>query len=432
MIRPIETGSSVISSTLLRAPLLILVAFLVLTSVPALAQEPEEAASAAEEEASEEEEEVLLTEADVIIVTSRKREENVQEIPVAVTVLPAEILEDTAAADISEIQSQVPNLSIYPGRNQSTTLTAFMRGVGQADPLWGVDPGVGLYLDDVYIARPQGALLDVFDIERIEVLRGPQGTLYGKNTIGGAIKYVSREMTDDYRGQVSMTAGDFANQEVKASFSGPLVEGKLRGKFALASLRHEGYGTNLFTGRDVSDKDTTAFRAALDWLPSEDVTLKFSYDWTEDNAEPKGLTRLAANSLCPLFLIGTCEPLPDIFDTEAGLEPANGTDSEGYSMVIEWDINDHWLFKSITAHRESDTRNNIDFDTTPAVIADTTTFYFDEQDSQEFQFIYTGGQRASTTSTALPGDWCRSPSWKVVLSSIRSTESPMATRTPNR
>ncbi|MHC4610312.1 MAG: TonB-dependent receptor, partial [Planctomycetota bacterium] len=363
------------------------------TSVPALAQEPEEAASAAEEEASEEEEEVLLTEADVIIVTSRKREENVQEIPVAVTVLPAEILEDTAAADISEIQSQVPNLSIYPGRNQSTTLTAFMRGVGQADPLWGVDPGVGLYLDDVYIARPQGALLDVFDIERIEVLRGPQGTLYGKNTIGGAIKYVSREMTDDYRGQVSMTAGDFANQEVKASFSGPLVEGKLRGKFALASLRHEGYGTNLFTGRDVSDKDTTAFRAALDWLPSEDVTLKFSYDWTEDNAEPKGLTRLAANSLCPLFLIGTCEPLPDIFDTEAGLEPANGTDSEGYSMVIEWDINDHWLFKSITAHRESDTRNNIDFDTTPAVIADTTTFYFDEQDSQEFQFIYTGGQR---------------------------------------
>jgi iron complex outermembrane receptor protein len=421
MIRPIETGSLVISSTLTRATLLILVAFLVLTSVPALAQEPEEPATAVEEEAIEEEE-ALLTEADVIIVTSRKREENVQEIPVAVTVLPAEILEDTAASDISEIQAQVPNLSIYPGRNQSTTLTAFMRGVGQADPLWGVDPGVGLYLDDVYIARPQGALLDVFDIERIEVLRGPQGTLYGKNTIGGAIKYVSREMTDDYRGRVSMTAGDFANQEVKVSFSGPLVEGKLRGKFALASLRHEGYGKNLFTGRDVSDKDTTAVRVAFDWLPSEDVTLRFSYDRTEDSAEPKGLTRLAANPLCPLFLIGTCEPLPEIFDTEGGIDPANGTDSQGYSMVIEWDINDDWLFKSITAHRKSDSRNNIDFDTTPAVIADTTTFYFDEQDSQEFQFIYTGGQR----------EWCRSPSWKGVPSSIRSTESPMATRTPNR
>ena len=113
---------------------------------------------------------------------------------------PGDRLEETAAADISELQGQVPNLSIYEGRNQSTTLTAFIRGIGQADPLWGVDPGVGLYIDDVYVARPQGALLDVYDVQRIEVLRGPQGTLYGKNTIGGAIKYVSRPLTDDTSG----------------------------------------------------------------------------------------------------------------------------------------------------------------------------------------------------------------------------------------
>jgi iron complex outermembrane recepter protein len=89
----------------------------------------------------------------------------------------------------------VPNLTIYAARGSSSTVTAYIRGVGQSDPLWGVDPGVGIYLDDVYIARPQGALLDVFDVERIEVLRGPQGTLYGKNTIGGAIKYVSARWT---------------------------------------------------------------------------------------------------------------------------------------------------------------------------------------------------------------------------------------------
>jgi iron complex outermembrane receptor protein len=378
---------------LTRALPLALAALLLVTAAPAPAQQaaaqPQDEETAAE---ADEEEPRVLEESDVIVVTARKREENVQEVPVAITVVTGEMLEDQGAADISDIQASVPNLSLFEGRNQSTTLTAFMRGVGQADPLWGVDPGVGLYLDDVYIARPQGALLDVFDLERIEVLRGPQGTLYGKNTIGGAIKYVSKELTDTRRGSISVTAGEHGTQDVKFSISGPLVEGKLRGKLAIASLTRDGYGTNLFTGRDLSDKDTTAFRVGLDWLASDDVRVKFALDRTEDDAEPKGYYRLAANPFCGLFGI-TCQPLANKFDTEGGIDPANGTDSEGYSMVIEWDISDDWLFKSITAHRESDTKNNIDFDTTPAVIADTKTDYFDDQDSQEFQFIYTGGDR---------------------------------------
>jgi iron complex outermembrane receptor protein len=372
---------------------LALVGILVLTGAPAWAQDAEAEEVVAEEAAAEEGEE-FVEESDVIVVTARKREENVQEVPVAITVITGELLEDKGAADISELQASVPNLSIYPGRNQSSTLTAFMRGIGQADPLWGVDPGVGLYLDDVYIARPQGALLDVFDLERIEVLRGPQGTLYGKNTIGGAIKYVSKGLTDKPAGMISFGGGDYGTQEFKFAISGPLVEGKLRAKLAFASLQRDGYGTNLFTGREMSNKDTTAFRLGLDWVASEDVTVKFAYDKTEDNAEPKGYYRLAANPFCGLFGI-TCPPLDNKFDTEGGIDPANGTDSEGYSIVIEWDVNDDWLFKSISAHRESDTKNNIDFDTTPAVIADTKTDYFDDQDSQEFQLVYTGGDRLS-------------------------------------
>ncbi len=328
---------------------------------------------------------------DEIVVTARKREENIQEVPVAISVISAEILEDSGAADISELQARVPNLSIYPGRNQSTTLTAFMRGIGQADPLWGVDPGVGLYLDDVYMARPQGALLDVFDIGQIEVLRGPQGTLYGKNTIGGAIKYTSRPLTDATSGAIAITAGDFGNLDFKASVSGALIPGKLRAKAAVASLSHDGYGTNLFTGREVSDKDSLAMRLAFDWLASDDVTVKLRFDRTEDEAGPKGLTRLQSNFLCPLFLGEPCPPLANVFDTQSGLEPLNGTDSEGYSMTIDWVLNDSWRFKSITAYRESDSRNNIDFDTTPARITDVIATYFDEQTSQEFQFIYDGG-----------------------------------------
>jgi iron complex outermembrane receptor protein len=329
-----------------------------------------------------------------IVVTARKREENVQEVPVAVTVVTADKLEEAAAADISELQTQVPNLAVYQGRNQSTTLTAFLRGIGQADPLWGVDPGVGLYMDDVYMARPQGALLDVFDVERIEVLRGPQGTLYGKNTIGGAIKYVSKPLTDDRQGTISVSAGEYNTLDLRASLGGALIPGKLRGKLAVASLNREGYGENLFTGRDVSDRKTFAARGSLDWLVSEKTKVAFNADYTEDDAEPKGYQRLVANRLCPLFGI-TCAPNDNRWDTQSGLAPLNGTESMGMSVVVSSTLGDAWDFKSISAYRESDSENNIDFDTTPARIVDVQATYYDDQLSQEFQFVYDGGGKLS-------------------------------------
>ncbi len=337
-----------------------------------------------------------VTLSEEVTVTSRRREENVQNVPVAVTLKTGRELEDLATADISELQGEVPNLSIYAGRNQSTTLTAFMRGVGQADPLWGVDPGVGLYLDDVYIARPQGALLDVYDVQRIEVLRGPQGTLYGKNTVGGAIKYVSRELTDRLRGGLSYTGGSYSNHEIRGSISGGLVEGKLRARAAGAYLRHDGYGTNLFTDREVSNKKTLAYRVGLDWLPSDKVKVQLSHDLIRDDAEPKGLTRLIANPLCPAFLGGaTCPPEAEIFDTRSGLVPINRTDAQGYALNVHWTLSPGFRFRSITGYRESDSENSIDFDTTPARIVDVFATYFDNQTSQELHLLYDRGGKWS-------------------------------------
>ena len=117
--------------------------------------------------------EVKATQLDTVTVTARKREETLQDVPVAVTAFTPEALDTLNIKDLGDLDSQVPNLTIYAARGSTSTVTAYIRGIGQADPLWGVDPGVGIYLDDVYIARPQGALLDVFDVERIEVLRGP-------------------------------------------------------------------------------------------------------------------------------------------------------------------------------------------------------------------------------------------------------------------
>jgi iron complex outermembrane receptor protein len=381
-----------------RVLLVAAIAVVLVLAMPALAQEAED--EPGETPMTEEEkaiEEALKRQpfAGEITVTSRRREEALQEIPIAVSVIAGDQLEDIAASTVRELEGYVPNLSIYQGRNQSTTLTAFIRGVGQADPLWGVDPGVGLYIDDVYIARAQGALLDVYDVERVEVLRGPQGTLYGKNTIGGAIKYVTRPLSNTPEGRITWNPGTFGTQEFRANISGPIVKDKLLAKASFAKLTRDGYGTNLYQDRDVSDKDTTAYRFALEWLPSDKVSIRADYDSTEDNAEPVGLTRLEANPYCWVYLLEACDPLPNLFDTESGLDPVNDTKSTGYSLTLAWDINPALQFKSITAYRETDTRNWIDFDTTPAAIADTMATYYDDQTTQEFQLVYTGSNKWS-------------------------------------
>ena len=182
-----------------------------------------------------------------VTVTARKREETLQEVPVAVTAFTSESLDKLNIRDIGDLDAQVPNLTIYAARGSSSTATVFIRGVGQADTLWGVDPGVGIYLDDVYIARPQGALLDVFDVERIEVLRGPQGTLYGKNTIGGAIKYISRGLPQETSGFASVTVGNYNQLDAKAAIGGSIggKDSGLRGRVALASMNRDGFGKNL-------------------------------------------------------------------------------------------------------------------------------------------------------------------------------------------
>ena len=132
-----------------------------------------------------------------IIVTARRREENLVDVPIAVTAYSGASLAQAGAIDITDIGQTTPNTTLEASRGTNSTLSAFIRGVGQQDPVSGFEQGVGIYLDDVYLNRPQAAVLDIYDVERIEVLRGPQGTLYGRNTIGGAVKYVTKMLPQD-------------------------------------------------------------------------------------------------------------------------------------------------------------------------------------------------------------------------------------------
>lgn len=322
---------------------------------------------------------------DAITVSARKREESLQDVPVAVTAFTADGLDKLNVEDISDLDSFVPNLTVYAARGSSSTLTAYIRAVGQSDPLWGVDPGVGLYLDDVYIARPQGALLDVFDVERIEVLRGPQGSLYGKNTIGGAIKYVSSALEEEFYGRGSVTVGNYSQLDTKASVNVPLGGG-WASRLAVASLSRDGYGENVRTGQEVSDKEILAARATLGYLGSPDFSARFTADWMDDQSGVRGAQMLAVNRFAP-----TAQPLADRYDVRNGMPNVNDTSMKGASATLSWNLGDAWVLKSVTAYRESDTETNIDFDTLPNTIADVKAFYSDDQTSQEFQLNYDAG-----------------------------------------
>ena len=332
-----------------------------------------------------------------IKVTARKREETLQEVPVAVTAFTADSLDRLNVKDLADLDGQVPNLTIYAARGSSSTLTAYIRGVGQSDPLWGVDPGVGIYMDDVYIARPQGALLDVFDVDRIEVLRGPQGTLYGKNTIGGAIKYISKGLRSDFNGYGSVTLGNYGQRDIKAAVGGGFGGSEyLRGRISVADLHRDGFGENLVTGAQVSDKKVRAVRANLGAYVTDSFDLQFAFDHVDDGSGVRGAQMLRANPYDALLTptTGPFLPLADRYDVRNGMPNVNDTTLSGASVVANFRMNEDWTFKYVLAKRESDTETNIDFDTTPDKIADVKAFYSDEQVTHEFQANYDAGGRS--------------------------------------
>jgi Outer membrane receptor proteins, mostly Fe transport len=221
-----------------------------------------------------------------LVVTARRREESLKDVPVAVSAISGERLAATGAADLTTLQQSTPNTTVQVARGSNSTLISFIRGVGQQDPLWGFEPGVGLYVDDVYIARPQAAVLDIFDIERVEVLRGPQGTLYGRNTIGGAIKYVTAKIEGEPELKLKGQVGSYQQRDIVASAKARLTDTLGLG-LTWASFNRDGYGKNLVTGAEHYDKDVTAARATLEFTPTESLFFRLAGDIVTDRSNPR-------------------------------------------------------------------------------------------------------------------------------------------------
>ena len=223
---------------------------------------------------------------DEIVVTARRRAESLQEAPVAITALTDQMLTDRNIGNVLDIGRQAPNLQISTGRSSSSVGFVFIRGIGQADDNPSADPGVAQYVDDVYLGRLQGALVNISDVASVEVLRGPQGTLYGKNTIGGAIKINSKLPGPDAEGRIGLAYGRFDEVKASASVSGPVVEDKLFMRVSAERLRNDGFMRNALTGERTNNTDSLSGSAMLRYTPTEDVDLLLSLDGSRNRAEP--------------------------------------------------------------------------------------------------------------------------------------------------
>ena len=316
-----------------------------------------------------------------IVVTARRRTEILLDVPIAVTAYSGEQLERQGALDITDIADTTPNVILEPSRGTNSTLTAFIRGVGQQDPVAGFEQGVGLYLDDVYLNRPQGAVLDVYDVERIEILRGPQGTLYGRNTVGGAVKYVTRRLPNEPEFHARANLGLDEQADLIVSGSTPLGSEAVRIGAAVARLSRGGFGKNVTTGKDNYNKDVWATRGTIE-VEAGPLSARLSGDYTWDYSNTRGGHRLIPG------LASGIQPLSDVFDSAGNqTDPKQKVKGGGAALHVDVQLMEGVKLRSITAYRKDKSTTPIDFDALPLPDFDVPGIYRNKQFSQEGQLL---------------------------------------------
>ena len=329
-----------------------------------------------------------------IVVTARRVEESLQRVPASISAFNERALERIQAVDPTSLQGAVPNLNIVLGRGSSNATNIYIRGFGQPDALQTFDPAVGVYIDDVYLSRIRGTQMDLLDIERIEVLRGPQGTLYGKNTIGGALKVVTRRPGKDLRAQGAVTVGTHGTLEAKASASGPISD-TLGVGFALLRSTRNGLVDDEALDRSYNDKDTFGGRVTLAYTPSSSARIDLAIDRTEDDANltvgrPLNDLVTFSNTILEVENPGGGTDYEFEGRTTPGLPNSTKLLHRGISLTAAFDIDPNLTIKSITSGRKLDTDDYIDIDATQYEVGDVFVGVGQKQWSQEFQLNYSG------------------------------------------
>ena len=296
-----------------------------------------------------------------IVVTARRREERVQDVPIAIAVVTAETLNQTGTFNVNRLTQLQPSVQFYSTNPRNSAIN--IRGLGAPFGLTndGIEQGVGLYIDQVYYSRPAAASFDFVDIDRIEVLRGPQGTLYGKNTTAGALNITTRAPSFTPEGRVELTAGNLDFLQGKASISGPLIGDDVAGRIAISATQRRGTIYNVTTNRYVNELGNVGLRGALLWRASPSLNVTLSADYNHQNPECCAqIFARVAPTLRPAnrqfdglaAASGYAPPSRNAFDRLTDLDSALTAkqDFGGASLLAEWDLGGLTL-TSVTAWR---------------------------------------------------------------------------------
>lgn len=367
-----------------------------------------------------------------IVVTSRRVEETLQSAPLAVSAFTEESMAIRNADDILDLGDIAPNVSLEMNGNLSGSSahpSVFIRGVGSKDFQSTDDAAVGIYLDGVYVARNVGNVLQLADLERAEILRGPQGTLFGRNTIGGAVNLISKKPYDTFGGKIDVTLGEDNQRVLKGSVNIPFSD-TVFARFAAGSVQRDGHVKLVnYNDKALGNDDKTSFRAQLRFLPSDNVTVDFSADWS--NIDENGAALITTNidftaggavqavkaynrdrSLNPAVCTNPADPgfadpangcygFHSLQDSrfESGavtvdkqgnqIDPISEAEVSGYNLNIEWAL-DWGTLTSITAYRAMESAFTREGDSSPHVVWQNWNEYYDQsQFSQEIQLAGT-------------------------------------------
>lgn len=319
-----------------------------------------------------------------VVVTAQRRAERLQDAPIAITAVDATALQARSVTSLTALATFAPNLSATTGSLGGNYANFFIRGVGEVSQTGASEAGVALYINGVYLARTNGADLANLDIARIEILRGPQGTLFGKNTAGGAINVITAQPSDAFGGAVSLTAGSRRLAEFKGHVTGPLAEG-LNGRLSVNARTRDGYGRNIATGSRFGDDRTLNTRAALRWDPSAEVNVTLEGDITRSTGSST-LNQLAAVGDLGLYPAGYARNvITRGYRTHSGYNQDQTLEVGGVTLTGEWTITPAATLKSITAVRKLRHESGTDFDGGPDAVIDEGFYTRQHQISQELQ-----------------------------------------------
>ena len=335
-----------------------------------------------------------------IIVTAQKREQSLQDVPVAVTAITSVELADRTISNLFGIAESTPNLQIGTSGTGAQNAIVFIRGIGQTSNRVNLDQGVGTYVDGIYRTNVWGGLFDLLDVERIEVLRGPQGTLYGKNALGGAINVISRRPSADaLGGEASLTAGSYNRVDAKASINIPLVQDEFAVKLSAGSRNADGY-VKTPDGNDFGSQANTALRLAALWTPSDTVSWLLSADQirTESNGSPIYHSSVNPGARLPAqynaLVDGGYIPGPRYDASFIATDPfrsnatdplaRNKTDQSTLSSRLEFDLG-ATTFVSLTSYKNYDTSDGFDADGSVLPVSNNRRWLSGDAFSQEFQ-----------------------------------------------